>query len=170
MSDEHLRALERRWSETGAVDDGVAVLAHLLRVGRLSLGNLRLLAYLQHEAAKRVLAAECPVERVPRVEQAGEPADRVYQWVLGFADVCEPEDRGRVAERVLGALTRAGLHAPARGQAPLAEERPWVVMLGPASICSGLVAKAPSPPQEEDRIASGGGPSVAPGEGSSCGR
>jgi hypothetical protein len=39
MSDERLRELERRWKETGSVEDEAKYLAERVRVGDLTLGN-----------------------------------------------------------------------------------------------------------------------------------
>ena len=55
MSDEELRALERRWRESGAVEDGAAWLAGRQRVGQLDSAALELLAHLGHEPARLVL-------------------------------------------------------------------------------------------------------------------
>lgn len=147
MSDVFLRQLERKWRETGALEDEAALLAQRLRVGQVSIGSLRLLAYLQHEAAKRVLVSECPTERLPRLELAGQPPVRIQQWVLGFADVCDPSDRLRVAERCIVALTRAGLHVRGPGDEAMVRDMPWAVMLRPASICWSLVQRG-----QEDRV------------------
>jgi hypothetical protein len=51
MSDEQLRELERRWRETGAVEDEARFLAERARAGRLSRDKLELAAYLGHRAA-----------------------------------------------------------------------------------------------------------------------
>lgn len=154
MSDALMRQLERRWRETGAVEDEAVLLAHRLRAGSLTIGSLRLLAYLQHRAAMSVLVTECPRERLPRQELFGGPPDRVQQWVLGFADVCDPSDRLRVAERCFLALARAGLHAAgsAAESEDLAREHPWAVMLRPAGVCLGLVREGPDPAAREARI------------------
>ncbi|MCO5169192.1 MAG: hypothetical protein M9894_22850 [Planctomycetes bacterium] len=154
MSDERLRQLERRWRETGAVEDEAALLAHRLRVGSLSAGSLRLLAYLQHGAAMSVLLTECPKERLPRRELFGGPPDRIQQWVLGFADVCDPADRSRVAQRCFLALARAGLHAAGSDEEveALPREHPWAVMLRPAGVCLRLVREGPDPATREARV------------------
>ncbi len=154
MSDELLRQLERRWYETGAVEDEVALLALRLRLGRISLGSVRLLAYLNHEAAKCVLTTECPKERLPRQEWFGGPPDRIQQWVLGFADVCDPSDRLRVAQRCFLALARAGLHAvgSAEDDEALTREHPWAVMLRPAAVCLGVVREGADPAAREARV------------------
>ena len=55
MSDETLRRLERRWRETGAVEDEAALLAALLRAGELSRSALEVAVHLGHEAATSVV-------------------------------------------------------------------------------------------------------------------
>lgn len=52
--DEDLRALERRWRESGALHDEVALIARRLRAGTLSQERLDLAVWLGHEAACRV--------------------------------------------------------------------------------------------------------------------
>lgn len=55
MADEQLRALERRFSETGAVEDEAALLAARLRAGLEAPVEVRLRAYLGEPAARQVL-------------------------------------------------------------------------------------------------------------------
>lgn len=51
MSDSKLRELERRWKETGAVEDEAAYLLERVRAGDLTQERLELAAYCGHEAA-----------------------------------------------------------------------------------------------------------------------
>jgi hypothetical protein len=51
MSDERLRALERRWRETGTVQDEAAYLLERVRVGDLRESRLELAAHVGHQAA-----------------------------------------------------------------------------------------------------------------------
>jgi hypothetical protein len=53
MSDTKLRDLERRWKETGTVDDEAAYLLERVRVGDLGRERLELAAYCGHEGASR---------------------------------------------------------------------------------------------------------------------
>lgn len=62
MTDEGLRALERRWSETGAVADEAAYLGACVRTGSLTREQLDLAAYCGHEAA--LLAGGAPAPEV----------------------------------------------------------------------------------------------------------
>ena len=55
MSDARLRELERRWRETGAVDDEVAFLQERLRVGELELRAVEIAAYLEDGASGRLV-------------------------------------------------------------------------------------------------------------------
>lgn len=77
MTDDALRALERRWRATGAVEDEAAWLAARLRAGVLTETRLRAAARLGHEAAQAALGdpvEEPPVAVVLRVH-AGPDAD-----------------------------------------------------------------------------------------------
>lgn len=56
MSDERLRELERRWRESGAVEDEAAYLRERVRVGDLTEARLGLAAFCGHEGARRVLS------------------------------------------------------------------------------------------------------------------
>ncbi|MGE0707023.1 MAG: hypothetical protein AB7N76_02470 [Planctomycetota bacterium] len=73
MSDESLRRLERRWQETGAVDDEAALLTERARVGALDPERLRLAAYCGHPAAVLALG--------DAAEVGGEPLDE-FLWGL----------------------------------------------------------------------------------------
>jgi hypothetical protein len=64
MSDERGRELERRWSETGAVEDGAACLAERARRGDLSFERLEIAASCGCQPAIAVLGRECPLESV----------------------------------------------------------------------------------------------------------
>jgi len=55
MSDANLRELERRWRETGSVEDEAAWLLQRLRVGELDEERLRLAAYCSHEPSRIAL-------------------------------------------------------------------------------------------------------------------
>lgn len=63
MTDEALRALERRWAETGADEDEAAVLRERSRLARLPAPQLELAAHLGHPAAVLVLGARPPLTR-----------------------------------------------------------------------------------------------------------
>ena len=55
MSDQKLRDLERRWRETGSVEDEAAYLRERVRVGDLTQERLELAAYCGHEGARAAL-------------------------------------------------------------------------------------------------------------------
>ena len=57
VSDEKLRELERRWRETGAVEDEAAFLLERVRAGELTQERLELAAYCGHAGARRAVAA-----------------------------------------------------------------------------------------------------------------
>ncbi len=52
MSDERLREFERRWKETGSVEDEAAYLLERVRAGELTQERLEMAAYCGHEAAR----------------------------------------------------------------------------------------------------------------------
>ena len=58
MSDQKLRELERKWKETGSVEDEAAYLRERVRVGDLTQERLELAAYCGQEAAR--FATDCP--------------------------------------------------------------------------------------------------------------
>lgn len=70
MSDTKLRDLERRWKETGAVEDEAAYLLERVRVGELTRERLELAAYCGHEAA-------CTLATV-------QSESDLMQWVVGL--------------------------------------------------------------------------------------
>jgi AcrR family transcriptional regulator len=61
VSDERLRELERRWQETGAVGDEIALLRERVKVGDLEPEKLDLAAWLGNEAAL-ALTERAPVQ------------------------------------------------------------------------------------------------------------
>lgn len=75
MSDEELRALERTWRETGAVEDEARWLAARVRAGGLDRARLASLAFFGHEAAR--LAAELPAPDAWDLDDANEWAARL---------------------------------------------------------------------------------------------
>ena len=72
MSDQRLRELERRWRETGSVEDEAAYLRERVRVGDLTQERLELAAYCGHEGAKR------------SVNLSGVPLLNFLDWTLGL--------------------------------------------------------------------------------------
>lgn len=58
MSDERVRELERRWRESGTVEDEAAYLRERVRVGDLSQERLELAALVGHKAAVDVVGEE----------------------------------------------------------------------------------------------------------------
>lgn len=60
MGDERLRALERRWRESGSTEDEAAWLAERLRTGSLLPDRLRLAAHCGHPAASLLLGMTQP--------------------------------------------------------------------------------------------------------------
>ncbi|MGE0710989.1 MAG: hypothetical protein AB7N76_28075 [Planctomycetota bacterium] len=60
MSDERLRELERRWQDSGTVEDEASYLLERARVGELSPERLQLAAYCGHPAALHATGAQAP--------------------------------------------------------------------------------------------------------------
>lgn len=60
MSDTRLRELERRWKETGAVEDEAAYLVERVRAGEVTRERLELSAYCGYEAALRIVPEARP--------------------------------------------------------------------------------------------------------------
>jgi hypothetical protein len=60
MSDTKLRALERRWKETGTAADEATYLLERVRVGDLTQERLELAAYCGHAAARRAAGSTAP--------------------------------------------------------------------------------------------------------------
>jgi hypothetical protein len=54
MSDTRLRELERRWKESGAIDDELAYVKERMRTGGLDQRRVELAAWCGHEASKRL--------------------------------------------------------------------------------------------------------------------
>jgi hypothetical protein len=75
MSDQKLRDLERRWRETGTVEDEAAYLLERMRVGELSSEKLELAAFCAHEGARRALGSDAPA--LPTEVEA---------WLIGLRD------------------------------------------------------------------------------------
>ena len=60
MSDERLRALERKWRETSSVEHEAAYLRERLRLELICRGRVGLAAYCGHQAAKTALGDSAP--------------------------------------------------------------------------------------------------------------
>lgn len=73
MSDQRLRALERKYRESGTVEDEAAYLRERVRVGDLTLERLELAAYCGHEGARRAAQSrEQPATRARDILSAME--------------------------------------------------------------------------------------------------
>lgn len=116
VADETLRALERRFRESGSEDDHVRWLAARLRTCALSEARVRLAADLGHVAARRVLAvAAVPLESGLReiegaCRAAAAPAAHAdAHWVLTGepAPVSALHDQGMRADEVGARALRA---------------------------------------------------------------
>lgn len=90
MTDDRIRNLERRWRETGALEDEVSYILERLRSGGLTKNQLGLAAYCGHPAARLALDFE---------PASDEPQD-VEGWVSGI-QAFEP-DRATCARLELG--------------------------------------------------------------------
>lgn len=74
MTDSRLRALERRWKESGSVEDEAAYLRERVRVGDIDQETLELVSRLGHEAAQMV----CPQQFLPFDQ---EDLDSLQEWI-----------------------------------------------------------------------------------------
>jgi hypothetical protein len=64
VSDQRLRALERRWRETNSSEDEAAYLLERVRVGDLRIERLELAAYCRHEGAQKAVRGYSADEEV----------------------------------------------------------------------------------------------------------
>jgi hypothetical protein len=110
VSDARLREAERRWRETGVVDDEAAWLVERLRVGTIRRLCLEWLMFLGDGASERALASERPTLPVP-------------QRVFGQESAFDPRDRAAHRETTLWtqALLRDDRDAALRAMLALAE-------------------------------------------------
>ena len=120
MSDERLRELERRWKETGAVEDEAAFLLERVRAGDLTREKLETAAhYCEHEAACLALGLPMPQHNV-----------EVDAWLVALRD------------RQEGLALRAGI-ALARLVLPIWEEpypddpRPRLALQASEAVLAG---------------------------------
>lgn len=113
MSDDELREVERRYQESGTLDDETALLRIQHQVGELSLAQLELAAFLGHTPARRLLGEEAPipwsvvigerrqVEKGPAFVRAlatGHGPDAVVRAAFAAAEAVVWEFRGEVEE------------------------------------------------------------------------
>ncbi len=119
MPDERLRALERRWRETGAEEDEVALLAERLRAGRLDPARARLAVLLGCSRTARALGS---TEPPPSAAVLAGHLGASGAVTLGRAVVA-------VARATSGAWRDDGAppEAPARFERALAAAEAWVV-------------------------------------------
>lgn len=100
MSDCRLRELERRWRETGSVEDEAAYLRERVRVGNLTEEKLELAAYCGHEGAmhatgacRRVAPIKTDAEWQAWVKELDErwgASVSLQAYAVGFAQVVLP--------------------------------------------------------------------------------
>lgn len=154
MIDEDVHELERRWRETGAVDDEAAWLRARVRTGALSHDCLRLAVWLGHPAAAAALADELEVpseldEWVRGLEMwhpelviialaaaalacESPPAEGLAAWAwrrLTGAESTEIVEFESGRGELEGVLARAWQRL--NGEQPLAPNEPETVSIGP---------------------------------------
>ena len=87
MSDERLRELERRWKETGSVEDEAAWLSERVRAGELTEERLRLAAALGQPAAVAASGSDRALDILAALISAGQRAyeepGTFREWGLG---------------------------------------------------------------------------------------
>ena len=151
MSDAKLRELERRWKETGAVEDEAAYLLERVRVGELTQERLELAAYCGHDGAKRAIPSDRPFTR-DHVRSADTPLYyHVRLWALALGDICAPSDRVQVAACVIAVLAdQAALPSEAISsfERLLASRPPWSAPRTAAKALQSAVARARAPRQQ----------------------
>lgn len=139
MTDARLRALERRWRETGASADHACYLVERLRTGELPVDRARLAAYLGDPAAREALGI------APETEAASQRA-----WAAGLHAWRDP-----VPARVALAAARAVLPVFDRGLNP--DPRPRrALRAGEACIvcpCEAHLARATTASEDAEAIA-----------------
>lgn len=135
MSDEHLRALERRWRESGADEDVAAWLTARLRAGALTPVAVELAAQLGYGPAIVVLGDAAPDTRP--VPHGGHMPQRRLVAAAAFV---------AFGERVLLPRCAAGRPGDDRLRDALAAYRAWVLAGAP----SGVAVAAPRVDESED--------------------
>lgn len=82
MADEELRALERRWRTTGALDDGAAFLNAKLRAGLVDEPRLRLAAFVGDPAATLVAGCDPAPRHLLTCDRSGLQSyfERLDEW------------------------------------------------------------------------------------------
>lgn len=87
MSDAHLRELERRWRESGSVEDEAALLRERLRGGAISPQALARAADMNHPAARLATGRPGPAPHDRELDPLpGDPCVRCWQGTLADTD------------------------------------------------------------------------------------
>jgi len=89
VTDSKLRELERRWKETGSVEDEARYLLERVRVGDLERERLELAAYCGHEGARWALDVPSIMDNEERLLQHVEAADRDLLPLFAFSAAAE---------------------------------------------------------------------------------
>jgi len=101
VTDSKLRELERRWKETGSVEDEARYLLERVRVGDLEREKLELAAYCGHEGAQAALG--CNGHVVP---------SNPHDWVHGLGAWGSEASTRAAVSMVLSVLRHDGVVAP----------------------------------------------------------
>jgi hypothetical protein len=168
VADARLRELERRWRETGAVQDEAAWLAERVRAGQLARGRLELAARLGHAGASTATGEEPATDLLTTfrsLEELGDRTDLVRAQVLltrralpvwdrSLADVHASDGRPRLAldavEAWLERRDEPRLEAVRRASAALDDLPIWIDawvrrrLLLPSEQCDALEQVAES--------------------------
>lgn len=116
MTDALLRDLERRWRESGTVDDETRYLLERVRVGHLQERGLIIAAGLGHEASKRIAPAiglgalelvQTPITGGSCAPRARAAVASAREMVRRYAEVLGPDDGRR--DRVMPGADRLRL-------------------------------------------------------------
>ena len=113
MSDQKLRELERRWRETGSVEDEAAYLRERVRVGDLTQERLELAAYLGHAAACNALGREpSPAWRIEELpDLVGSDHEISVAFLLALSRIVTASQTGVYFDQLDDRLAAAIRHA-----------------------------------------------------------
>jgi hypothetical protein len=159
VSDQRLRELERRWTETGAVTDEAAYLRERVRVGDLTPERLELAARCGHAGAQAAVDGDAgppgdardafvvavdALSEGPRRRFACDCAERVLpRWSMLFPQDARPQEAIAVARRYAAGLATDAALEEARSAA---ERASWCTALDAAEAAEAAHAAASRAP------------------------
>lgn len=156
MSDEALRTLERRWRESGAIEDEAALLLERARRGDLTPERLELAAYCHHPAAVFARGGASPSEGeeleswLRGLTERGRPAFRLAAVLVARAVLKNARASSSSGELPadVGAAAREWVHCPCQEHLELALEAGSIAVRGTPLEEMGWCAAAAAAPLE----------------------